>query len=300
MKTRIKPMCGFLIMVTVLGFVTIAHAGDKMEICHVPPDDPDNYHTINVSDKALAGHVRHGDKFMEPCDADCDTICGDENMCTQDYDPTVGCAIGGCYPEPIPLPPGSCDDGNLCTVDSCDALEGCKNVDVICDVNASCNPDTGECESSSKIIFITSETYTGNLGGLAGADVECNSLAEAAELSGTYKAWLSTPTVSAADRLTHSEVPYVLPDGTRVADDWIDFTDGALAHAIDMTDTGATISLPTLHGQTPCLTGHRTDVKACPKRVLNGPLTKEKLHKTTPSRASPVHQRIGGNPSGQH
>ena len=36
--------------------------GAKVEICHVPPDNPDNAHTISVgSEDAVADHLGHGD-----------------------------------------------------------------------------------------------------------------------------------------------------------------------------------------------------------------------------------------------
>src|ERR1051325_3061527 len=38
-----------------------------------------------------------------------------------------------------------------------------------------------------KKVFISSGTYTGNLGGLAGADATCQGLADAVALGGTYK-----------------------------------------------------------------------------------------------------------------
>jgi hypothetical protein len=59
-------------------------------------------------------------------------------------------------------------------------------------------------------------------------------------LSGTFKAWLSTTTVNAATHLTtHSTGPYVLQDGiTIVANNWADLTDGTLDHAIDQDESG--------------------------------------------------------------
>jgi len=36
---------------------------DKLEICHVPPDDPSNAHTIIVAASALAAHLAHGDSL---------------------------------------------------------------------------------------------------------------------------------------------------------------------------------------------------------------------------------------------
>jgi hypothetical protein len=94
-----------------------------------------------------------------------------------------------------------------------------------------------------KLVFITSTTYaTGNLNGLAGADAICQALAGAAALPGTFKAWLSTATISAASRLTHSTRPYKLVDGTPVANNWTDLTDGSLSVSIHETESGASVS----------------------------------------------------------
>jgi hypothetical protein len=43
----------------------------KVEICHIPPDNPYNFHTITVSENALEAHLAHGD-FKGLCNA-----CGD-------------------------------------------------------------------------------------------------------------------------------------------------------------------------------------------------------------------------------
>jgi hypothetical protein len=91
-----------------------------------------------------------------------------------------------------------------------------------------------------KTVFITSAFYAGyRVGGLDGADAECQGLAVDAGLEGTYKAWLSTDTESAADRLTHATVPYVLVDGTVIAENWTDLTDGSLLAPINLDETGA-------------------------------------------------------------
>lgn len=94
-----------------------------------------------------------------------------------------------------------------------------------------------------KIAFLSSATYNGNLGGLAGADEKCQSLANAAGLPGEYKAWLSDHGTWAADRLTHSISPYVLVDGTIIAYDWDDLTDISLHHQIDLDESGAQITV---------------------------------------------------------
>lgn len=89
-------------------------------------------------------------------------------------------------------------------------------------------------------MFVSSALYTGNLGGLAGADAKCQMLAEAANLPGTYMAWVSTDEVNGtpATRFTQATVPYVKVDGVKVADNWTDLTDGALDSPINVTETG--------------------------------------------------------------
>ncbi len=57
----------------------------------------------------------------------------------------------------------------------------------------------------AKRIFVTQETFEGNLvsgGGLAGADGACSDAAKAAQLGGSWKAWISTSTVDAIDRIS--------------------------------------------------------------------------------------------------
>jgi hypothetical protein len=88
----------------------------------------------------------------------------------------------------------------------------------------------------TKMVFVSSATYNGNLGGLSGADDKCQTLATGAGLPGSYKAWLSDTSVGPSTRFTHSAVPYILPDGTVVANDWADLTDGSLQHAINLTE----------------------------------------------------------------
>lgn len=93
--------------------------------------------------------------------------------------------------------------------------------------------------NNSKRVFVTSTTYSGNLGGLDGADRECQKAAAVAGVPGVYMAWLSdlTQDLGPATRfLTHAAIPYTLTDGTRIADDWDDLTDGELQHGIDVDE----------------------------------------------------------------
>jgi hypothetical protein len=97
----------------------------------------------------------------------------------------------------------------------------------------------GACAQSRKTVFVTSLTFTSAFGGLAGADVRCQKVADAGALPGTYRAWLSDSTGSPSTRFTKNGAPYALVDGTVVANDWNDLTSGMLRHAIDRTEQGS-------------------------------------------------------------
>jgi hypothetical protein len=149
------------------------------------------------------------------------------------------------------------------------ALSGCANVfvDASCSGTGTTSTHTGAGGSIAgcvgcgpKRVFVTSKAFTGNLGGLAGADAICQSLAGDAGLAGAFKAWLSDSTVSAAQRLSHTGSPYLLVDGTVVANDWADLVDGTIAHAIVLTEAGgappATTACPDEWGVTARTTTH--------------------------------------------
>ena len=97
----------------------------------------------------------------------------------------------------------------------------------------------GAPTEATKLVFVSSTRLTGNIGGLAGADAQCQSLAAAAGHSGNFRAWLSTVSTPAWMRLDHSTVPYVLRSGAVVANDWTDFTSGTLRHAINESEGDA-------------------------------------------------------------
>lgn len=77
---------------------------------------------------------------------------------------------------------------------------------------AGCNPEPrespGNDQESLKRVFITRSEYTGDLkshgeanDGLAGADSLCSLAAKGADLGGQWRAYLSSSTISAVDRL---------------------------------------------------------------------------------------------------
>ena len=83
---------------------------------------------------------------------------------------------------------------------------------------------------TSHIMFVTSQTFNGNLGGLNGADAKCQAIADSsASISkGTYRAWLSNTNTSVKDRFeaANSGLPFERSDGVEIASNWQDLIDG--------------------------------------------------------------------------
>jgi cysteine-rich repeat protein len=171
-----------------------------------PCDDGNMINTDNCVANCLLptcgdGFVHQG---VEPCD---DGNLNNNDMCTTACEPPV-CGDGFVQGNE------QCDDGNNVANDDC----------------------ANNCTWARRYVFATTTTYTGNLGGIAGADQRCNQRAQAANLPGTYMAWISVVGTSPSTRFTQSAVPYVLVNGTVVADNWADLVNGSLDNAIARTE----------------------------------------------------------------
>ena len=192
-------------------------------------------------------------------------VCDDENPCTDDtcapatgceYTPNAAacddgdacttadqCSGGACQGGPALV----CDDSNPCTSDTCAPTSGCVFTPV--DNGTACPGGTclgGICQptTTGKLVFVSSQKHTGNFGGVTGADSFCQGLASAAGHSGTFKAWLSAGSygTSPAARFAKSSQQYVLVDGSVIANNWTDLTDGSIQHAINLDENGAAAS----------------------------------------------------------
>ena len=93
---------------------------------------------------------------------------------------------------------------------------------------------TGE----SKVVFVTSQTYDSNLGGLSGADAECNALAGAASLPGSFLAWLGDDTGDPQSRFSKVH-PYLLANGTPLATSFGDLVTNGPDAPIGVNESGA-------------------------------------------------------------
>ncbi|MBI5513995.1 MAG: hypothetical protein HY909_09520 [Deltaproteobacteria bacterium] len=135
-----------------------------------------------------------------------------------------------------PCSPNPCQNGGTCAASgagfTCSCLPGmtgtrCETNGTGACVPASSTATAGRCgNADSRCWFQTSCAYTGSqVGGLAGADAWCQAHARAAGLRGTYRAWLSTASVSADSRLTHATVPYRNVNGGQIVPSWTALTD---------------------------------------------------------------------------
>lgn len=101
-------------------------------------------------------------------------------------------------------------------------------------------------DHDQKIVFVTSAAFDGNLGGLSGADDKCQAEADGPASivpSGIYWAWLSDGFDSPVTGFTRSSHTYMLLDGTKIAEDFTDLTDGSILHAINIDSTGKPLGL---------------------------------------------------------
>jgi len=98
------------------------------------------------------------------------------------------------------------------------------------------------CGVGPKRAFVTSTATQGNMGGLAGADARCQALANAANLPGVYKAWLSDSQASPLTRFTHSTLPYIRVDGSQIAADWASLIGSSHSGGISSDEFGTYLS----------------------------------------------------------
>ncbi len=93
------------------------------------------------------------------------------------------------------------------------------------------------------MMFVTSTSYTGAIGGLVGADSICQARAIAGGLTGTYKAWLSSSSTSAISRLGNAS-GWVRRDGLPVFNTQADLTAGRVQYLPVLTESNLELADP--------------------------------------------------------
>ena len=102
------------------------------------------------------------DGLCYACERAAPTACTDNSACTKND----SCASGKCAPGLVV----NCDDGNACTLDSCDVSKGCVNTNVA--DNAACGNDS--CGSDGKTYTLKPLCSVGKCIASKTAPVNCN------------------------------------------------------------------------------------------------------------------------------
>ncbi len=102
---------------------------------------------------------------------------------------------------------------------------------------------TAELAPLPNRVFISSVSYDGNFGGVAGADMKCNQLAVAAGLTGTYAAMLSDTTTGWLAHLGSAR-GFVRTDGEPLADRATELDD-AIRYAVRLDESGNDVGVLT-------------------------------------------------------
>jgi len=151
--------------------------------------------------------------------------CSGDACCSS---PTCGCVASF----------ASCAPGAACETNLHNDPKHCGACGHVC--------GTGECINGtcSSRVFVTSESYSADLGGVTGADGNCQRLADAAGLKGKFKAWLALGKTTAKDRiLKHDAGPYRRLDGVIVAQTWTDLDKQELVQPLAVDESGHALTV---------------------------------------------------------
>lgn len=130
-------------------------------------------------------------------------------------------------------------------------------------------PDAAPYVANAKRLFATSTKYTGDLKaqgnaatGLDGGDALCNQVAAASVIGGKWKAWLSSSTVDAYDRIADVSPWYLVDRRTMVFANKAQLAVRAL-HGIDRTEAGDPIPKTYFYAWTGTLSTGRKATGTC-------------------------------------
>lgn len=97
---------------------------EKVTICHIPPDDPSDFHTITIDESAKAFHLTHGDREGS-CNDNCNILCDgsgpeencEENGCSTDSPSEIPSASPSTSMIPSASPSASMIPSEVPTID---------------------------------------------------------------------------------------------------------------------------------------------------------------------------------------
>ncbi len=98
-----------------------------------------------------------------------------------------------------------------------------------------------DAATAPNVAFVTSAAFDGNLGGLAGADATCQSIARGAGLAGTYVAMLSSSNIALATRVGGAR-GWVRTDGAPLFDQITDLFTSKVFNPFDHDEHGTAVA----------------------------------------------------------
>jgi len=194
--------------------------------------------TNAITKKDIDGYcVLHGDGIGDPechknhlelCDPEeCSVIGGYwwDDECHEEIEPLKRCSDGTYYGECSATKPKYCDNGKL--------IYACDSHDCKCPTGYKCQDDVNDenydsCEEIKYYVFVTYQSYDGNLGGISGANLKCNlpdnNKPKGEGAQGPYKALISTsgsfPVIAGIDL---SGAIYSGHSGKKIANNYAEF-----------------------------------------------------------------------------
>ena len=136
------------------------------------------------------------------------------------------------------------DGADLDAKGSAKTSDASTDADADAAIGADSGPLTGclGAPACVRVMFATSAGFTGSLGGIAGADAKCQALANAStnnRIKGrAFLAWVSTAATAVATRMVQGTQAYVNANGSVVALDFADLTNGSLLTDISVDELG--------------------------------------------------------------
>jgi cysteine-rich repeat protein len=203
---------------------TCSAGANNVEVCDGDDDDCDG--TIDEgSANGCGGACSLTATLGAPCDGPDSDMCSDDMIVCSGLNAAV-CATGDDDVE-------TCNTGD----DDCDGLinEGA------CGARAVCSAALSMCIPGNRV-FVSADPRSPAFGSLDAADAHCQSLANAAQLGGTWRAWMSASGVPVNTRFTRGSGMYIQLDGSIVANTWADLTDGTIDTPINLTQNHTRIT----------------------------------------------------------
>lgn len=150
------------------------------------------------------------------------------------------------YGDGTPAPAIPDRDSGAIDANAGAGADGAVATDAAADVARSPACDGGlACE---RIVFVSSSTGDGNQAGVAGADKECQELANAGSKTNgrSFRAWMSETGYSVTARFVHGTLAYRRTDGVLVANDWEDLLSGSIRAPINADENGTPVGAATV------------------------------------------------------